>query len=226
MSLRICHLGLTDYRTARDLQLELVDGRLSGERADTVLVTEHPPVFTLGRRGNREHLSVSESFLAGRGIEVVHIERGGDITYHGPGQLVVYPVIHLRSNRLSVTDYVTRLEELMLRIADDCGVTARRDPRGHGIWCNGKKLGSIGIAVRHGVAFHGLALNINLSLLPFSWINPCGLCGVKMTSLAEATGRGIAVGEAAQCLPGHLQELFGGPISRVGREKLFSRETA
>lgn len=224
MGLRIRHLGLTDYRTARDLQLELVDGRLSGDPADTVLVTEHPPVFTLGRRGSRQHLSVPESFLAARGIEVVHIERGGDITYHGPGQLVVYPVVHLRSSRLSVADYVSRLEELMLRVAGSCGVRARRDPRGRGIWCDRGKIGSVGIAVRHGVAFHGLALNVNLDLLPFSWINPCGLSGVKMTSLAEVSGRPIAVADAARHLPGHLQELFGEIVSGADRERLCCLE--
>ena len=223
MGLRLCHLGSSDYQTVRDLQLQLVALRVAGEQDDTILVTEHPPVFTLGRRGSRDHLSVSESFLAGRGIEVVHVERGGDITYHGPGQLVVYPVIHLRFNQLSVTDYVSRLEELMLRLAADCGVIANRDSRGRGIWCSGDKLGSVGIAVRHGVTFHGLALNVHTSLLPFSWINPCGLCGVRMTSLVKEAGRDVPISEAVRLLPYHLQDLFG-CVVEIGSEELLRRE--
>ena len=225
MGLRLCHLGFSDYQTVRDLQLRLVAARLAGEQGDTVLVTEHPPVFTLGRRGSRDHLGVSESFLAGHGIEVVQIERGGDITYHGPGQLVVYPVIRLRSNQLSVTDYVSRLEELMLRLAADCGVISERDSRGRGIWCHGDKLGSVGIAVRHGVTFHGLALNVQTSLLPFSWINPCGLCGVRMTSLGREAGREVPSSEAVRRLPHHLQEVLGW-VGEIGCEELLRREAA
>ena len=225
MRLRLCHLGLVDYQVVRELQLQLVAARLRGGQDDTVLVTEHPAVFTLGRRGSREHLGVPESFLAGRGIEVVQIERGGDITYHGPGQLVVYPIVHLRANHLSVTEHVTRLEELMLRLAADFGVTARRDSRGRGVWCSGDKLGSVGIAVRHGVAFHGLALNVNTSLLPFSWINPCGLSGVRMTSLSREAGRDVPTIEAARLLPHHLQDLFGGVVE-IGSEDLLRKEAA
>lgn len=224
MAIRLCRLGLIDYRTVRDLQLRLVGDLLAGQRGDTVLMTEHPEVFTLGRRGRRDHLLVSEAFLAERGIEVIHIERGGDITYHGPGQLVIYPVLDLRRLRRSVTEHVSMLEELMLRLAADCGVTAQRDGRGRGIWCGGAKLGSVGIAVRHGVAYHGLALNVDPSLEPFTWINPCGLSGVRMTSLVRERGRDIAIAAVTRTLPQHLQDLFGQPVESIDCDRLPWRE--
>ncbi len=226
MAIRLSRLGLVDYQSVRELQLRLVAARLVHQADDVVLVTEHPPVFTLGRRGRRDHLLVSESFLAERGIEVAHVERGGDITYHGPGQLVIYPVLDLRRMRQSVTGHVSSLEELMLRLAADCGVTAQRDDRGHGIWCGDAKLGSVGIAVRHGVAYHGLALNVDPSLVPFTWINPCGLSGVRMTSLARESGRDIAVAAAIRHLPQHLQDLFGRPVEAIERDDLPWREVA
>lgn len=151
---------------------------------------------------------VSEAFLAERQIAVVPIERGGVITYHGPGQLVVYPIIHLKQAGLSVAEYVSLLEELMIALAAEVGVTADRDPRNHGVWVGNHKLGSIGIAIRHGVSFHGMALNVNLSLEPFGWINPCGLTGVRMTSLAAETGKTVTMSRVAAGLPHHLETLF------------------
>jgi lipoyl(octanoyl) transferase len=202
-------LGLMEYRQAYDLQLELVEARRTGRLdADVFLLVEHPAVFTLGRRGGQENLTVSREFLQTKGIPIIPIERGGNITYHGRGQLVVYPIIHLKSAGLSVTEYVCRLEEAMLRLSRDFGVAAVRDARNHGVWCGGKKLGSIGIAIRHGVAFHGLALNISTDLEPFGWIHPCGLTGVGITSLAREVGSDLSLAEAKQRMKGHLAEVF------------------
>ncbi|MBB5346818.1 lipoyl(octanoyl) transferase LipB [Desulfoprunum benzoelyticum] len=226
MAIRLCRLGLVDYQAVHQLQLRLVAARLAGAEDDVILVTEHPPVFTLGRRGRRDHLLVSESFLAAHGIELIHIERGGDITYHGPGQLVIYPVLDLRRLRRSITEHVGALEELMLRLAADCGVTAVRDGRGRGIWCGGAKLGSVGIAVRHGVACHGLALNVAPDLLPFTWINPCGLSGVRMTSLARESGREVTVHWVTRHLLQILQDLLGRPVAAIDRLELPWPEVA
>ncbi len=208
MGAQFCHLGLLDYQTAYALQIRLVAERAAGERGDLFLLTEHPGVFTLGRRGGRENLIVPQQSLVEAGIPVVQIERGGDVTYHGRGQLILYPIIHLRQARLSVTDYVFCLEELMLRLAREFGVDAGRDCRNHGIWVHGRKLGSVGIAIRHGVAFHGLALNVNISLTPFSWINPCGLTGIQMTSLSRECGTEISLAQATPLLLRHLTEIF------------------
>lgn len=224
MNLEFCRLGLTEYRAAHALQTQLVAERRTGERGDIVLVTEHPGVFTLGRRGGREHLVASEQFLADRGIPVIHVERGGEVTYHGRGQLVVYPIIDLRKTRLPLTDYIYLLEELMLRLASDCGVTAVRDTRNHGVWVGSRKLGSVGIAVRHGITFHGLAVNVNPDLQPFSWINPCGLREVKMTSLAIEAGVDISLDRLILHLPEHLSEIFGQTVSETDPDTLLCME--
>ena len=218
--MQILDLGLTEYTECYRLQQDLATQRHRGEiEQDVVLVTEHHPVFTLGRRGGRENLMVAESFLAERGVQIVHIERGGDITYHGPGQLVIYPILHLKQAGLRVAEYVNLLEELMLRLASHAGVTADRDERNHGIWVKNSKLGSIGIAIRHSVSFHGLALNCNLSLEPFGWVNPCGLTGVSMTSLQKESGQDVGTKDLKPLLADLFQELFGRKITLDGLVK-------
>lgn len=216
MHASLCNLGLMEFQVAHDLQTRLVDWRRHQPAGhDIFLVVEHPAVYTLGRRGGREFLMVPEAFLAEKKITIVPIERGGVITYHGPGQLVIYPIIYLKQAGLSVAGYVAKLEELMMAIAADAGVAAGRDARNHGVWVGDNKLGSIGIAIRHGVSFHGLALNVNLSLEPFSWINPCGLIGVRMTSLAAETGRDIPLATVLAGLPHHLETIFPHSFSEL-----------
>lgn len=225
MTTALCDLGLMPYKEAYDLQTRLVDARRhQGPGSDTFLVVEHPSVYTLGRRGGREFLMVSDDFLAEKKIDIVPIERGGVITYHGPGQLVLYPILHLKQSGLSVAEYVSMLEELMMRLAADVGVTATRDPRNHGVWVGNDKLGSIGIAIRHGVSFHGMALNVNLDLAPFGWINPCGLTGVNMTSLTAQSGEMVSMSGVKERLIGHLNDLFPFSFSPLSPEQLFQTE--
>ena len=201
--------GFQDYIPLLHMQHRLVSQRHTGTLdSDVALVLEHTPVFTLGRNAGRENLMVSEDFLHQRGIQVVRAERGGDITYHGPGQVVVYLIIDLRAARLRIPDYIARLEEAMIRASSDFGVAASRNPRNPGVWVENQKLGSIGIAVRHGITYHGLALNVSLSLEPFSWIRPCGLTGVSMTSLKEAGGHDIKIDSVKEALIIHLKDLF------------------
>lgn len=221
MHASLCNLGLMEYQVAYDLQTRLVEQRRHlTEGGDIFLVVEHPSVYTLGRRGGREFLMVPEEFLAERNIAIVPIERGGVITYHGPGQLVIYPIIHLKQARMTVSEYVAKLEELMISLAAEVGVTAGRDARNHGVWVGDNKLGSIGIAIRHGVSFHGLALNVNLSLEPFGWINPCGLTGVRMTSLSAETGEDIPLTNIIAHLRPHLEAIFPHSFTEIGREQL------
>ncbi len=184
MSLQIEHLKLISYRKAYDRQMQLVTKLHDDKQADDVcLILEHEAVFTLGRNGSSDNVTVAKSFLQERGIELLTIERGGEVTYHGPGQVVCYPILNLRHNQLSVTEYIHSLEEIMLAVVHRFGITANRDSRNHGIWCGDQKLGSVGIAVRHGISYHGLALNVSVNLEPFSWMNPCGLTGVSMASM-------------------------------------------
>lgn len=215
-------LGRMDYAAAYALQQQLVARRRGGSSTDDLfLQVEHPATFTLGRRGGLGNLMVSEEYLGQRSIPLVHIERGGDITYHGPGQLVLYPILHLSQARLSVASYVHLLEEVMLRLAALCGVAAARDPRNHGVWVGSCKLGSIGIAIRHGITFHGLALNVDIDLTPFSWVNPCGLSGVTMTSLSRELGRQITLATVCSAISGVLGEVFARPVTPLAKEQLY-----
>ena len=214
-------LGLSDYAETYQLQQDLVAKRKSGELgSDLFLVTEHPATFTLGRRGGRENLMVSEAYLQENNIPLIHIERGGDITFHGEGQLVIYPIFDLRKAKVTVGDYVALLEEVMLQLAQKYGVVAGRDPRNNGIWVGDKKLGSVGIAIRHGISFHGLAVNVNVSLEPFSWVNHCGLAGVSMTTLALERGHDLKVATVKHDLPEILASLFKRTVSIVSEVPL------
>jgi lipoate-protein ligase B len=215
-------LGLIPYPDARDLQLRLVAARSEGRLADNVLLLlEHPPVFTLGRRGGRENLRVSEAWLARSGISIVPVERGGNITYHGPGQLVVYPIVHLPSAGLGVVDLVDRMEEAMIRTCAVWRVSAGRNELNRGTWVGLKKIGSIGIAVRRGVSFHGLALNVNLDLTPFGWIQPCGLEGVGVTSIQAEAGNPVDMADVKAAVQVHLEEVFQIGLQPSARQALF-----
>jgi len=198
-------LPLTDYAKAQDLQIQCVAAKREGRlQNDLMFLLEHPPVFTLGRNGGRENLMVTDAFLDGAGVRVMPSERGGNITYHGPGQVVGYPVIDLHRARLGVEEYVSLLESLMMDVASHWGVPAVRDSRNRGVWVGERKLGSVGIAVRRGISYHGLALNVNPDLTPFQWIHPCGLHGVDMTSLALEAKKEVT---AEAVIPGILRHL-------------------
>jgi lipoyl(octanoyl) transferase len=212
-----------DYRELLALQRGLVDAKASGALThDLLLVLEHHPVFTLGRRGIRSGLLVGDDYLAARGIEVVHVERGGDVTYHGPGQVVAYPIVDLRANGWKVADFVSAIEEIMIRTAARWGIQAARNPQNRGVWVAGKKLGSVGIAVRREISFHGLALNVDMDLRPFTWINPCGLAGCQMTSFREETGKDIRVADVREALALHAEAIFDASFERVNPEQLYA----
>ena len=202
-------LPLLDYSSAQALQQRLVAAKRAGKlEADLLLLLEHPPVFTLGNRGGLVHLKVAPEFLAERGIPLLTTERGGEITYHGPGQVVAYPIFDLRRAGLGVAAYVALLEETMIRAVGEFAVAARRQPQRAGVWCGEGKIGSLGLRVRGGIACHGMALNVALALTPFSWIEPCGLAGARVSSLAAEAGRAISVAEFRTCLLRQFQLLF------------------
>jgi lipoate-protein ligase B len=203
-------LPMLEYSAALDLQNHLVAARQTGIiENDIVLILEHPSVFTLGRRGGSENLKVSRAFLKRLKIPVIQAERGGDITFHGPGQLVVYPIVDLAKTELKIIDYVACLEEIMLRTVSDWGISAERNSVNRGIWITGKKLGSVGISVKRGVSFHGLALNVSPSLKPFQWIHPCGLADVVVTSMAQELSKTIPMKPVRKAMKHHLTSVFG-----------------
>jgi lipoyl(octanoyl) transferase len=214
------------YHDSHRLQLGLIEARRVGRlEADIVLMLEHPPVFTLGRSCDRRNIIKDETFLTARGIETIPIERGGDVTFHGPGQLVTYVLIDLKARGLEIREFVTALEEVMIRAAHDQGVTAARDSRNIGIWVNGDKLGSIGIAIRHGITFHGFALNVNIDLSPFQWIHPCGLKNVSMTSLAALKQADVNMADVGASVQRHMKDIFEinlKPVSSQWLEQFIS----
>lgn len=214
-------LASVDYGEAHRLQRDLVAARHGGAiLQDMALFLEHPPVFTLGRRGGLENLKVSRDFLIKRGVPIVQAERGGDITYHGPGQLVVYPIVDLETAGLAVTDYVHNLEEVMIRTAADFLVEAERNKINRGVWVVDRKLGSIGITVRRGISFHGLALNVNTDLAPFDWVNPCGLRGTRMTSLEQEKEQIVPMDRVRESAKGHLKNVFGIKLSAKTKHQI------
>ena len=180
-------LGLCAYEDALAHQEAAWTARRLGGR-DVCFALEHPPTITLGRRGTAADVVASDDELAARGVGRHAIERGGHATYHAPGQLVLYPIVHLAERGFGVRTFVWCLEEIMLGICDAVGVRATRDARGHGVWTARGKLGAIGIRVRDGVSTHGLALNVDLDLAGYDLIAPCGVRGLPVTSLrAEGT---------------------------------------
>jgi lipoate-protein ligase B len=216
-------LPVTEYKEAWNLQGHLVAARRHGVvDTDVILLLEHLPVFTLGRRGGFENLAVSQAFLEEEGIAVVQVERGGNITFHGPGQLVIYPIIDLQRAGLRVVDYVYKLEEVMIRTAQDWGVVAERNSLNRGVWVGNSKLGSVGIAIRRGICFHGAALNINLSLRPFEWIKPCGLQDVRMTSIEKELSQRIAINHVRETAKHHLGVVFGAELASTSPIQLQS----
>jgi lipoyl(octanoyl) transferase len=179
-------LNLLEYTTALDLQASARQAKLKDRTLpDVVFFVQHPPVFTFGRNGGQENLIVSLDVLKQHGVEQVKTDRGGNVTYHGPGQAVLYPVVDLEQARIGVSDFIYGLEQIMKNTAADFGVTVHRDPKNHGMWKGPRKIGFVGLSLRHGISIHGLALNVSVDLTPFTWIHPCGMSGVTMTSLAQ-----------------------------------------
>ena len=217
-------LGQIAYPDAWDLQLRLVEARQANRlERDAVLLLEHPPVFTLGKRGGRESLLVPEETLARHGISILQVERGGNITYHGPGQLVVYPIVHLPGVGIGVVDMVDRLEEVMIRTCGDFGVAAGRNALNRGTWVGMNKIGSIGLAVRRGVSFHGLALNVDPDLTPFGFVQPCGLQGVGVTSIVRQAGRPVKMEEALASAERNIEAVFGVRLEPLTAEELLKK---
>lgn len=202
-------LGLLAYRDALALQHRVRAARQAGAVPDTVLFVEHPPVYTRGRRSEPGELPLGAEAYAARGIDIVDTDRGGKVTYHGPGQLVAYPIVAIDD----VVDFVRELEQAMIAALADEGIEARsRGDEGRdftGVWVQDRKIASIGLHISHGVTMHGLAVNVDNDLAPFEWIVPCGLGGVAMTSVARELGEPGADpgGEPARHLPCHRKRL-------------------
>jgi lipoyl(octanoyl) transferase len=185
VELGVVQLGTVPYAEGLELQLRLRELRQADEIGDTLLLLEHPPVYTRGRRTEAHDLPMGEDWYRSQGIEVHDADRGGRVTYHGPGQLVGYPIMRIGD----VPAYVHTMEHAIMTALADEGVAAEVRDGLTGIWADDAKIGSIGVHVNRGVTTHGFAVNVDNDLQPFEWVVPCGLEGVRMTSLAKATGR-------------------------------------
>ncbi len=186
----VLRLGLVPYREALELQHRLVAARRAGEIPDTLVLLEHPPVLTVGRAGGDDNVTAAPGVLEKLGVEIVHVERGGNVTYHGPGQVVGYLIADLTERDRDLHRFLRDLEELMIRAVARFGVTATRVGGKTGIWVGPEKLASIGVAVRQWVTYHGFALNVRTNLQHFNLIVPCGLQNVRMCSLESLAGTG------------------------------------
>lgn len=182
--LLVCELGVLSYADALALQRDAAKARLAGALADDVLLlVQHPPVVTLGRSTKDGNLLASPELLAARGVELFEVERGGDVTFHGPGQLVGYPIINLEGHRQDLHWYLRQLEETMMRALATFGIASDRTPGKTGVWVGDRKIASIGVHARQWVTWHGFALNVTTDLSYFDLMVPCGLPGVEMTSV-------------------------------------------
>ena len=223
MYINLLHLGRVSYADGLAIQQRVVAARKAAQIADTLLLLEHPPVLTLGRNAHRSNILLSDEVLAARGVELHEINRGGDVTYHGPGQLVGYPIIDLRGDlpgkkgpHLGPVDYVRLLEEVLIRVCNEYGVMAQRICKLTGVWTIAggsvpeKKIAAIGVHVSQGVTSHGFALNVTTDLRDFQWIVPCGITdkGVTSLELEAADGHEVTMENALHSTARNFGRVF------------------
>lgn len=209
--MRVCEtywLGRVNYGEALELQRRRASAKIRGEVEDALLLVEHPPVITLGRGATREHLHREEPLLKERGIEVWEIERGGDVTFHGPGQLVGYPIVDLERHGKDLMLYLRKLEEVLIRTLRFYGIPGERHVGQTGVWVADAKIASIGVHVSRWVSRHGFALNVSTDLSAFDLIVPCGLDGIRMTSMASVLRKEVAVRPVAEVAAREFGQVF------------------
>ena len=215
----VLQLGTIDYATGLRLQQRLVELRKDGRIGDVLLLLEHPPVITLGRNAKAANVIASSELLTRRGVEVVECDRGGDVTFHGPGQLVGYPIFYLREmpaedgkhKTLGAVAYVRKLEEVLIRTCADFGIPGKRVSGLTGVWTDANqeaKIAAIGVHISRGVTSHGLALNVNVDLSYFNLIIPCGITSKPVTSMAKELGRPISLQDVAHSVSRNLGVVF------------------
>ena len=212
-------LGFRDYEDSLRIQDRIVARRKCGSLPDCLLFVDYPPIITLGRGGKREHLLAGPKDLRKRSVRVYPAGRGGDITYHGPGQLVVYPVLDLKAWHRDIHRYLRALERCLVEMLLDFGIPSETLPGATGVWVEGRKIGAIGVRTSSWVTSHGLALNVNTDLRYFDLIVPCGLVGRGVTSMAAQLGRPLELSEVRSCFIRHFARAFGRSFRVADREE-------
>lgn len=217
-------LGLIKYGPACELQHQVVEARKARAIPDVLLLCEHPHVITIGRNGHAEHLRASERLLAQMNVELHPSDRGGDVTYHGPGQIVAYPIFDLTEHVRDVRWYVDQLEEVMIRTTSDFGIAAKRVEGQHGAWIaaagGDEKIGALGVHISRWVTSHGLAYNVSTDLHKFDLIVPCGIADKKVTSLERMSGRKIEVNQVIDRMTMHFGEVFHLRLEKIKPDRL------
>jgi lipoyl(octanoyl) transferase len=227
-TLQVLKPGRIPYEQGLELQEKLIQDRIDENVADTLVLLEHPPVITLGRNGSENDIVAEPATLEQNGVTVHRIGRGGEATYHGPGQLVGYPIIHLYERARDIRRFVFKLEEVFVRLlADEYGITAGRDAEHRGVWVENEKVTAIGIAIRNRVTMHGFAFNVNTDLSHFAWIIPCGIRDRGQTSLAKLLGHELDSGIVEAQVERYFREVFGYSVvsASAGSDSASSAES-
>ncbi|KJS50542.1 lipoyl(octanoyl) transferase LipB [Desulfosporosinus sp. BICA1-9] len=210
MKLNILKLGLLTYKAALDLQEKMLLLRQQNEIPDTLILLEHPPVLTLGRRGEYENILFSKEILEAQGVKIYEVNRGGDVTYHGPGQIVGYPIMDLSQLGKDIKEFVYKIEEVFIRLLlNEFEIKATRDKNKYtGVWVGNKKITAIGIAVKRWITMHGFAFNVNTDLTHFDWINPCGITDKGVSSVKKLLGREMDFFKMNELVIKYFSEVF------------------
>lgn len=206
--LTYCDLGFIDYQEAWDFQKEIFSKRVSGEVEDFLLLLEHQNTYTLGKTAHRENLKGSDDYLKENQISVYDIDRGGDITYHGPGQIVGYPIVNLNNWYKDTHKYLRALEEVIIKTCKDYSLNCERNPKYTGVWIGDRKIAAIGIKVSRWITMHGFAFNVNTDLSLFNGIIPCGIQDKSVTSLSKELNRAIEIPEVKEKLLANFKDVF------------------
>jgi len=223
--LTYCDLGFIDYKEAWDLQKEVLNLRYNKKIHDILFLLEHPHTYTLGKTADKKNLIGSQNFLSSNNISVYDIDRGGDITYHGPGQIVGYPIIDLNEWEKDTHKFLRALEEVLIKTCADYGIKAERNSKYTGVWINNRKIAAIGIKISRWITMHGFAFNVNTDLELFKGIIPCGISDKDVTSLQKELGCEINISSVKKIIAGNFQNIFGYSLS-LERNKEYLLEAA
>lgn len=209
MILKVLFLGKCEYREALEIQYKLLEKRQKGEIEDTLIIVEHPPVITLGNQAVKANIIVSEEYLKQQGIDIIETNRGGDVTYHGEGQIVGYPIVDIKNAKIGVRDFVNGLEEVFIQLLQqELGIASERSDGKTGVWIGNNKILAIGLAVKRGVTMHGFAFNVNTNLQHFNFIVPCGITDKGVTSVEKIIGKTYSIDEMNKKIVDYFVKVF------------------
>ena len=209
MMLKVLFLGKCEYREALEIQYKLLEKRQKGEIEDTLIIVEHPSVITLGNQAEKSNIIASEEYLKQQGIDIIETNRGGDVTYHGDGQIVGYPIVDIQNSKIGIRDFVKGLEEVFIQLLQqEFGIDSERVSKHTGVWIGNSKILAIGLAVKRGVTMHGFAFNVNTNLQHFDFIVPCGITGKGVTSVEKIIGKTYNIDEMNKKVVDYFVKVF------------------